>query len=105
MERNFQVVDLVDRRDGRYLGQALYCAERNDCPFFVIGARPHIGEAMEAFVEGAKQVGGVINLYHINMPIEINSRNTPYNEIRNTVVGEMEIRTTRTENSNNKNQD
>ena len=105
MERNFQVVDLVDRRDGRYLGQALYCAERNDCPFFVIGARPHIGETMEAFVEGAKQVGGAINLYHINMPIEINSRNTPYNEIRNTVVGEMQIRTTRTENSNNENQD
>ena len=97
MERNFQVVDLVDYKDGRYIGQALYCAERNECPFFSINSRPHTGEALEAFVEGAKQVGGVVNLYHINMPIEINSRNVPYNEIRNTIVGEMEMRTTRVE--------
>lgn len=97
MTRNFQVVDLVDQRDGRYLGQALYCAERKECPFFTVNSRPNAGEILEAFVEGAKQVEGMINLYHINMPIEINSRNTPYNEIRNTIVGEMEMRTTRIE--------
>lgn len=97
MTRNFQVVDLVDQRDGRYLGQALYCAERKECPFFTVNSRPNAGEILEAFVEGAKQVEGMINLYHINMPIEINSRNTPYNEIRNTIVGEMEMRTTRVE--------
>lgn len=101
MERNFQVVDLIDYKDGRYLGQALYCAERKECPFFVIDNRAQAGEAFEAFVEGAKQVGGTVNLYHINMPIEINSRNTPYKEIRNTIVGEMEMRTTRIENSEN----
>ena len=99
MERNFQVVDLVDYKDGRYLGQALYCNERKECPFFVINTRTNAGEALEAFVEGAKQVEGTINLYHINMPIEINSRNTPYSEIRNTIIGEMEMRTTRIERS------
>ena len=97
MERNFQVVDLVDHSTGRYLGQALYCAERKECPFFTVNSRTNAGEILEAFVEGAKQVEGNINLYHINMPIEINSRNVPYNEIRNTIVGEMEMRTTRIE--------
>ena len=97
MERNFQVIDLVDSKDGRYLGQALYCAERKDCPLFTLSSRLNSGEVLDAFVEGAKQVEGAINLYHINMPIEINSRNTPYNEIRNTIVGEMEMRTTRIE--------
>lgn len=101
MTRNFQVVDLTDTITGRYLGQALYCAERNECPFVLLNSRTNTGEALEAFVEGAKQVGGAINLYHINMPIEINSRNVPYNEIRNTIVGEMEMRTTRIENSEN----
>lgn len=101
MERNFQVVDLIDQLTGRYLGQALYCAERKECPFYSINSRPNTGEALEAFVEGARQVGGEINLYHINMPIEINSRNVPYNEIRNTIVGEMEMRTTRIEGEKN----
>ena len=101
MERNFQVVDLIDQLTGRYLGQALYCAERKECPFYSINSRPNTGEAFEAFVEGARQVGGEINLYHINMPIEINSRNVPYNEIRNTIVGEMEMRTTRIEGEKN----
>lgn len=99
MERNFQVVDLVDYKDGRYLGQALYCEEQKDCPLFTVNSRPNSGEIIEAFVEGARQTGSKINLYHINMPIEINSRNTPYNEIRNTIVGEMEMRTTRIENT------
>lgn len=97
MERNFQVIDLVDYKDGRYLGQALYCAERKECPFFTVNSRANAGEMLEAFVEGAKQVEGTVNLFHINMPIEINSRNTPYSEIRNTIVGEMEMRTTRNE--------
>lgn len=97
MERTFQVVDLVDSINDRYLGQALYCAERKDCPFFTINNRANAGEIFEAFVAGAKEAGGTINLYHINMPIEINSRNVPYNEIRNTIVGEMEMRTTRIE--------
>ena len=57
MERNFQVVDLVDYNDGRYLGQALYCAERKECPFFAVNTRANAGEALEAFVEGARQVG------------------------------------------------
>lgn len=103
MERNFQVIDLIDQTDGHYLGQAIYCAERGECPFFKIGSRLNSGEVFEAFLEGAKQVGGNINLYHINMPIEINSRNTPYNEIRNTIVGEMEMRTTRVQNTNSQN--
>lgn len=97
MERNFQVVDLIDSKTGRYLGQALYCNERKECPFFTVSTRATAGEILEAFVEGAKQVEGVINLYHVNMPVEINSTNTPYNEIRNTIVKEMEIRTTRKE--------
>ena len=100
MKRNFQVVDLMDQVTGRYLGQALYCAERKECPFFSLNSRPNTGEALEAFVEGARQVGGAVNLYHINMPIEINSRNVPYSEIRNTIVGEMEMRTTRIEQDN-----
>ena len=97
MERDFQVIDLIDNLTGRYLGQALYCAERKECSFFSINSRQNTGEALDAFVEGARQVGGIVNLYHINMPIEIDSRNIPYNEIRNTIVGEMEMRTTRNE--------
>lgn len=97
MDRTFHVIDLIDSTSGRYLGQALYCGARKECPFFTLQNRANAGEILEAFVEGAKQAGSVINLYHVNMPIEINSRNTPYNEIRNTVVDEMEIRTTRNE--------
>lgn len=95
MERNLQVIDLIDSKNGRYLGQALYCYERKECPFFTINNRADAGEIIEAFVEGAKQVEGIINLYHINIPIEINSADTPYNEIRNTIVDNMEIRTTK----------
>ena len=97
MERNFQVIDLIDSKTGRYLGQALYCNERKECPFFTVNNRANAGEIFDAFVEGAKQVEGSFNLYHVNMPVEINSTNTPYNEIRNTIVKEMEIRTTRNE--------
>lgn len=97
MDRNFQVIDLIDARSGRFVGQALYCGERKECPFYTASySRMNAGEAVEAFVTGAKEVGGTINLTHINMPIEINT-NTPYNEIRNTIVGEMEMRTTRLE--------
>lgn len=92
MEREFQVIDLIEAKNGRYLGQALYCADRKECPFFTVNNRTSAGEVFEAFVEGAKQTGGEIKLYHINMPIEINT-NTPYTEIRNTIVGEMEMRT------------
>lgn len=95
MERNFQVIDLIDSKTGNFLGQALYCAERKECATFTINNRANAGEILEAFAEGAKQVGGEVNFYHINMPIEINSHNTPYHEIRNTIVGEMEMRTTR----------
>lgn len=94
MNRNFQVIDLIDSKNGRYLGQALYCAEQKECPIFTLNSRANAGEFLEAFSESAKQVGGEINLYHINMPIEINT-NTPYNEIRNTIVGEMKMRTNR----------
>ena len=94
MERNFQVVDLVDSSNGRYVGQALYCGERHECPLFVINFnRMNVGEIVEAFTIGAKEVGGTVNLTHINMPVEINTGNTNYNEIRNTVVKEMQIRT------------
>ena len=97
MERNFQVIDLVDSRSGRFVGQALYCGERKECPIYTVDpSRINAGEIAEAFVAGAREVGGTINLTHINMPIEINT-NTPYNEIRNTIVGEMEMRTTRIE--------
>ena len=97
MERNFQVVDLVDVSNGRYVGQALYCGERGECPFYTINfSRMSAGEMTEAFITGAKEVGGVVNLTHINMPIEINT-NTPYNEIRNTIVKEMSIRSERNE--------
>ena len=50
----------------------------------------------EAFMIGAKEVGGTVNLTHINMPLEMNV-NMPYNEIRNTIVKEMSIRTERNE--------
>ena len=97
MERNFQVVDLVDSHSGRYVGQALFCAERKECPFFTINSsRMSTGEMAEAFMTGAKEVGGTINLTHINMPLEMNV-NMPYNEIRNTIVKEMSIRSERNE--------
>jgi hypothetical protein len=54
------------------------------------------GEMTEAFMTGAKEVGGTVNLTHINMPLEMNV-NMPYNEIRNTIVKEMSIRTERKE--------
>lgn len=97
MERNFQVVDLVDSSNGRYLGQALFCAERKECPFYTINfSRMSAGEMVEAFVTGAKEVGGNVNLTHVNMPLEMNI-NMPYNEIRNTIVKEMQIRTVKSE--------
>ena len=97
MERNFQVVDLVDSSNGRYLGQALFCDERQECPFFTINfSRMSAGEMVEAFVTGAEEVGGTVNLTHVNMPLEMNI-NMPYNEIRNTIVKEMSIRTERKE--------
>ena len=80
-----------------FLGLGLFCQEKTDCPYFAINDRVATGELFEAFATGAKEMGGDINLYHINMPILIDSANTPYNEIRNTVVKEMEIRTTKTE--------
>lgn len=95
MERNFQVVDLVDSSTGRYLGKAVYCAERKECPLWTFDySRVATGEVLDAFVAGAKEVGGTVNLYHFNMPVEINT-NAPYNEIRNTIVKEMEIKTER----------
>lgn len=93
MERNFQVVDLIDSSSYQFLGQALFCAEQENCPYFAVNNRISTGEMFEAFATGAKEVGGVINLYHVNMPILIDSGNTSYNEIRNTVVKEMQIRT------------
>ena len=97
MERNFQVVDLVDSSTRKYLGQALFCKDKTDCPYFAINDRVATGELFDAFVVGATEAGAEVNLYHINMPILIDSANTPYNEIRNTVVKEMQIRTTRNE--------
>lgn len=97
MVRNFQVVDLVDASTRKYLGQALFCQDKVDCPYFAIDNRMATGELFEAFCAGAREVGAEVNLYHINMPILINSANTPYNEIRNTVVEEMTIRTNRNE--------
>ena len=93
MERNFQVVDLVDSSTHKYLGQALFCKDRTECPYFAINDRVLTGELFEAFVTGAKEMEGQVNLYHVNMPIIIDSLNTPYNEIRNTVIKEMQIRT------------
>ena len=93
MERNFQVVDLVDKISHQFLGQAMFCKEKTECPYFVVNDRVASGELFEAFSTGAKEVGGAVNLYHINMPILIDSSNMPYNEIRNTVVKEMQIRT------------
>ena len=97
MERNFQVVDLVDSTTRKFLGQALFCEDKVDCPYFAINDRVATGELFEAFVIGAKEMGGQLSLYHINMPITIDSSNTPYNEIRNTVVKEMQIRNTKKE--------
>ena len=93
MERNFQVVDLVDSVTHKFLGQALFCADRTDCPYFAINDRVMTGELFDAFVTGAKEMDGNVNLYHINMPILIDSSNTPYSEIRNTVIKEMQIKT------------
>lgn len=92
MKREFQVIDLIDSSNGRFLGTALYCPHKEDCAFYTLNNRYQSGEMLESFVEGARQVGGEINLYHINMPIEINTINTPYNEIRNTVVDKMKLR-------------
>lgn len=92
MERNFRVVDLVDNTTHKYLGQALFCDARNECPYFAINDRVMTGELLEAFLTGAKEMDGNVNLYHVNMPIVIDSGNMPYNEIRNTVVKEMQIR-------------
>lgn len=97
MERNFQVVDLVDSTSHQYLGQALFCKDKADCPYFAINDRVATGELFDAFEIGAKEVGGTVNLYHINMPILIDSNNTPYNEIRNTIVKEMQVRTVKSE--------
>ena len=97
MERNFQVVDLVDSATRKYLGQALFCNERNECPYFAINDRVATGELFDAFVVGAKEMDGKVNLYHINMPIIIDSNNTPYNEIRNTIIKEMSTRSERNE--------
>lgn len=97
MERNFNVVDILDSQTKQYLGQALYCPDIGDCPIITLNPRHVSGEVLEAFVQGARTAGGEINLYHYNMPIEINSRNVPYSEIRNTVVGELKMKTTRTE--------
>ena len=97
MERNFQVVDLVDGATRKYLGQALFCSERNECPYFAINDRVTAGELLDAFMVGAKEMDGKVNLYHINMPIIIDSNNTPYNEIRNTIVKEMSILSTKEE--------
>ena len=36
MERNFQVVDSVTCK---FLGQALFCAQRTECPCFAINDR------------------------------------------------------------------
>ena len=101
METNkcLSVVDLIDHKTGQYIGQALYCEDCCDCPVFTVNNRLAAGELLEAFVSGARHVGADVNLYHINMPIEINTRNTPYNEIRNTIVEEMKIRNV---NSNSK---
>ena len=97
MERNFQVVDLIDNINGRFVGQALFCAERKECPFYTVNSsRMNTGEILEAFMTGAKEVGGNINLTHINMPLEMNI-NMPYNEIRNTIVKEMQVRTVKSE--------
>lgn len=93
MLRNFQVVDLVDSSTHQFLGQAMFCGERVDCPYFVINNRVASGELFEAFEKGAREVGGEVNLYHVNMPILIDSSSMPYNEIRNTVIKEMQIRT------------
>lgn len=97
MTRKFYVIDLIERYNDRYLGQALYCAERKECPFYTFNTRTHSGEVLEAFVEGARQVDGEVNLYHVNMPIMIESHNTPHNEIRNIIVSEMKTRIVRTE--------
>lgn len=93
MDRDFQVVDLVDSTTHQYLGQALFCKNKSECPYFAINDRVMTGELFEAFATGVKEAGSMVNLYHINMPILIDSSNTPYNEIRNTVVKEMQIRT------------
>ena len=92
MIREVNVVDLIDSSNGRYLGQALYCSEIEDCPVLTVNNRLTAGELAEAFAQGVRFGGADINLYHINMPIEINTINTPYNELRNTIVGEMKIR-------------
>lgn len=93
MNCNFQVVDLVDVSTKKYLGQAIFCKDKIDCPYFAINDRAATGELFEAFVTGARETGSDVTLYHINMPILIDSSNTPYTEIRNTVVREMQIRT------------
>lgn len=99
MERNFQVVDLIDSSTGRYLGKAIYCQERGECPLWTFDySRTATGEVLDAFVAGAREVGGNVNLYHFNMPIEINT-NAPYNEIRNTIIGKMSMKTNRIEQS------
>lgn len=33
MKREFQVVDLIDSSNGRFLGTALYCPHKENCAF------------------------------------------------------------------------
>lgn len=54
-----------------------------------IGSCDYVGYELDAFVEGAKYGGSDIVVNNINMPILIDSLNTPYSEIRNTIVREL----------------
>lgn len=92
MERIFYVIDLVDVSSRKYLGQALYCKEKEDCPYFAINDRVATGELFDAFVTGATEAGAEVRLLHVNMPLLIDSVNTQYNEIKKAVIKEMQTR-------------
>ena len=89
MTKDLSRICLLDSRNSAYLGEALICPQGCECAYVAIGQRENVDYELSAFVEGAKYGGNDIVVNNINMPILIDSLNTPYNEIRNTIVREL----------------
>lgn len=92
MSKQLELTNIYDSRTGNYLGQALVCSESCECAHISIGPYSWCKDCTESFLSGAKYGGTEITINNIDMPIFIDSLNTPYNEVRNTVVGEFKRR-------------
>lgn len=89
MTKDLSRISLLDSRNQAYLGEALICPQGCECAYVAIGQRDYVDYELSAFVEGARYGDNDIVVNNINMPILIDSLNTPYNEIRNTIVKEL----------------